>query len=84
MRRATVEALSSGHASERTSFVSHNTVRCGRDARVTAIGEDLPDMPPGRLHDTDDAMGAVRFLPSPAADLVSGHRLLVGGGQARW
>jgi len=34
----------------------------------------------GRLGKPEDIVGAVVFLASPAADLITGHTLLVDGG----
>jgi 2-dehydro-3-deoxy-D-gluconate 5-dehydrogenase len=48
------------------------------------ISENLPKIPSGRFGTTDDVVGAVRFLLSPAADLVNGHLLLVDGGYTCW
>jgi NAD(P)-dependent dehydrogenase (short-subunit alcohol dehydrogenase family) len=44
------------------------------------IQENLPKIPCGRFGTPDDVLGAVRFLLSPAADLINGHLLLVDGG----
>jgi len=44
------------------------------------VEENLPKIPWGRFGTTTDVLGAVRFLLSPAADLVNGHLLLVDGG----
>lgn len=44
------------------------------------IAENLPRIPSGRFGTPEDVLGAVRFLLSPAADLVNGHLLLVDGG----
>ncbi|NLD45279.1 MAG: glucose 1-dehydrogenase [Chloroflexi bacterium] len=44
------------------------------------IGQNLPRIPSGRFGTTKDILGAVRFLLSPAADLINGHLLLVDGG----
>ncbi|MHB0857196.1 MAG: SDR family NAD(P)-dependent oxidoreductase [Anaerolineae bacterium] len=44
------------------------------------IAENLPKIPCGRFGATSDVLGAVRFLLSPAADLINGHLLLVDGG----
>ena len=48
------------------------------------IAENLPKIPSGRFGTTDDVVGAVRFLLSPAADLVNGQLLLVDGGYTTW
>jgi len=37
-------------------------------------------IPLGRLGKPEDVAGAVVFLASPAADLITGHTLLVDGG----
>lgn len=42
--------------------------------------EVLSHIPLGRLGNPEDIAGAVVFLASPAADLVTGHTLLVDGG----
>lgn len=50
-----------------------------------AIREDiLRRMPLGRLGKPEDVVGAVVYLASPAADLVTGHTLLVDGGWTAW
>lgn len=48
------------------------------------IAENLPRIPSGRFGTTDDVLGSVRFLLSPAADLINGHLLLVDGGYTIW
>ena len=48
------------------------------------IAENLPRIPSGRFGTTNDVLGAVRFLLSPAADLINGHLLLVDGGYTVW
>lgn len=48
------------------------------------IAENLPRIPGGRFGSPHDVLGAVRFLLSPAADLVNGHLLLVDGGYTCW
>jgi len=44
------------------------------------IEENLPKIPLGRFGTPRDVLGAVRFLLSSAADLITGHLLLVDGG----
>lgn len=48
------------------------------------VQENLPKIPSGRFGTTQDVLGAVRFLLSPAADLINGHLLLVDGGYTCW
>jgi 2-dehydro-3-deoxy-D-gluconate 5-dehydrogenase len=48
------------------------------------VAENLPRIPARRFGTPDDVLGAVRFLLSPAADLVNGHLLLVDGGYTSW
>ena len=46
-----------------------------------ALREDLlKRIPLGRVGRPEDVVGAVVFLASPAADLITGHTLLVDGG----
>ena len=46
-----------------------------------ALREDLlKRIPLGRVGQPEDVVGAVVFLASPAADLITGHTLLVDGG----
>ena len=46
-----------------------------------ALREDLLSrIPLGRVGKPEDVVGAVVFLASPAADLITGHTLLVDGG----
>jgi NAD(P)-dependent dehydrogenase (short-subunit alcohol dehydrogenase family) len=42
--------------------------------------QTLDHIPLGRIGDTDDVVGAVVFLASPAASLITGTNLLVDGG----
>jgi 2-deoxy-D-gluconate 3-dehydrogenase len=59
---------------------------------LTATTLDRPDMGPrllsriplGRFGDPDDVAGAVVYLASPAAAMVTGHTLLVDGGYTAW
>jgi 2-dehydro-3-deoxy-D-gluconate 5-dehydrogenase len=45
------------------------------------LGEDLlKRIPLGRVGQPEDVVGAVVFLASPAADMITGHTLLVDGG----
>ncbi|MHB1294156.1 MAG: SDR family NAD(P)-dependent oxidoreductase [Anaerolineae bacterium] len=44
------------------------------------VAENLPKIPCGRFGATSDVLAAVRFLLSPAADMVNGQLLLVDGG----
>ena len=44
------------------------------------VQENLPKIPLGRFGTPRDVLGAVQFLLSPAASLISGHTLLVDGG----
>ena len=48
------------------------------------IEQNLPRIPSGRFGTTTDVLGAVRFLLSPAADLINGQLLLVDGGYTIW
>jgi 2-deoxy-D-gluconate 3-dehydrogenase len=48
------------------------------------VAANLPKIPSGRFGTTDDVVGAVRFLLSPAADLINGHLLMVDGGYTAW
>lgn len=48
------------------------------------IAENLPRIPSGRFGTPRDVLGAVRFLLSPAAELINGHLLLVDGGYTCW
>lgn len=46
--------------------------------------EILRGIPVGRAGQPEDVVGAVVYLASPAADLVTGHLLLVDGGCTAW
>ncbi|MFQ5856143.1 MAG: SDR family NAD(P)-dependent oxidoreductase [Anaerolineae bacterium] len=46
--------------------------------------EVLSKIPLGRIGEVEDVVGAVVFLASSAADLVTGHTLLVDGGWIAW
>jgi len=48
------------------------------------IAQNLPRIPAGRFGTPSDVLGAVRFLLSPAADLITGQLLLVDGGYTAW
>ncbi len=48
------------------------------------VNEYLPRIPAGRFGTTQDVLGAVRFLLSPAADLINGQLLIVDGGYTSW
>ncbi len=48
------------------------------------IEEYLPRIPAGRFGTPDDVLGTVRFLLSPAADLITGQLVLVDGGYTSW
>jgi len=47
-------------------------------------GEVVRNIPLGRVGEVDDVLGAVVFLVSSAADLITGHTLLVDGGWTAW
>jgi NAD(P)-dependent dehydrogenase (short-subunit alcohol dehydrogenase family) len=42
------------------------------------------NIPLGRVGEVDDVLGAIVFLASPAANLITGHTLLVDGGWTAW
>ena len=44
----------------------------------------LKRIPLGRVGMPEDVVGAVVFLASPAASLVTGHTLMVDGGWTAW
>lgn len=44
----------------------------------------LSRIPLGRIGEIEDVVGAVVFLASPAANLITGHTLLVDGGWVAW
>jgi 2-deoxy-D-gluconate 3-dehydrogenase len=46
--------------------------------------EVISKIPLGRVGDVQDVSGAVIFLASSAADLITGHTLLVDGGWTAW
>lgn len=46
--------------------------------------EVLRNIPLGRIGEVEDVLGAILFLASPAADLITGHTLLVDGGWTAW
>jgi 2-deoxy-D-gluconate 3-dehydrogenase len=48
------------------------------------VNENLPRIPAGRFGTPDDVLGTVRFLLSPAADLINGQLILVEGGYTSW
>lgn len=48
------------------------------------VNENLPRIPAGRFGTPEDVLGTVRFLLSPAADLITGQLILVDGGYTSW
>ncbi len=46
--------------------------------------EVLRNIPLGRIGEVEDVLGAILFLASPAADLITGHTVLVDGGWTAW
>lgn len=44
----------------------------------------LSRIPLGRLGEVEDVVGAIVFLASPAASLITGHTLLIDGGWVAW
>jgi 2-deoxy-D-gluconate 3-dehydrogenase len=48
------------------------------------LQEVISKIPLGRVGEVEDVLGAILFLASPAADLVTGHTLLVDGGWTAW
>jgi len=46
--------------------------------------EVLRNIPLGRIGEVEDVLGAILFLASSAADLITGHTLLVDGGWTAW
>lgn len=48
------------------------------------VREYLPRIPAGRFGTPEDVLGAVRYLLSPAGDLVNGQLLVVDGGYTSW
>ncbi len=48
------------------------------------VNENLPRIPAGRFGEPSDVLGAVRFLLSPAANLITGQLLIVDGGYTSW
>lgn len=48
------------------------------------VSKYLPQIPAGRFGTPEDVVGAVRYLLSPAGDLVNGQLLIVDGGYTSW
>ena len=44
----------------------------------------VASIPAGRLGTLDEVVGSVMFLASPAASFITGHLLLVDGGESLW
>lgn len=44
----------------------------------------LADIPAGRLAEVSDLQGAIVFMASPVSDYMTGHNLVVEGGQSLW
>ena len=71
--------------------VTVNSVSPGycRTAMVMSIPDNIREqivsqIPVGRIGEPADVVGAVVFLASPAANMVTGHVLLVDGGWTAW
>lgn len=48
------------------------------------VEEWISTIPAGRLGDVSDLQGGVVYLASPASDYVTGHNLVIEGGQTLW
>ena len=48
------------------------------------VSENLPRIPAGRFGTPEDVLGTVRYLLTPAADLITGQLILVDGGYTSW
>ncbi|TDO50515.1 NAD(P)-dependent dehydrogenase (short-subunit alcohol dehydrogenase family) [Kribbella sp. VKM Ac-2527] len=48
------------------------------------VDEWLSMIPAGRLGDVEDLRGGVIYLASPASDYMTGHNLIIDGGQTLW
>ena len=52
----------------------------GRDALAVALAAPIGQDPLGRIGEVRDVVGAIVFLASPAANLITGHTLQFDGG----
>lgn len=48
------------------------------------VGEWLGQIPAGRLAEVTDLQAAVVYLASEASDYMTGHNLVIEGGQSLW
>jgi NAD(P)-dependent dehydrogenase (short-subunit alcohol dehydrogenase family) len=54
------------------------------DALRPLVGEWLAQIPMGRLGEVTDLQGAIVYLSSETSDYMTGHNLIIEGGQTLW
>jgi NAD(P)-dependent dehydrogenase (short-subunit alcohol dehydrogenase family) len=56
----------------------------GQSALRSLMAEWLPQIPAGRMAEVSDLQGAVVYLAGSVSDYMTGHNLVIDGGQTIW
>ena len=67
-------------AVERADPAAKTIREMGWDALAVALEGTIEQDPLGRIGEVSDVVGAIVFLASPAANLITGHTLQFDGG----
>lgn len=74
-RRMCVNSISPGLV--RTALLEQPALR-------SLVAEWMPQIPAGRMAEVSDLQGAVVYLASSTSDYMTGHNLVIDGGQTIW
>jgi NAD(P)-dependent dehydrogenase (short-subunit alcohol dehydrogenase family) len=74
-RRVCVNSISPGLV--RTALLEQAALR-------SLVAEWMPQIPAGRMAEVSDLQGAVVYLAGSTSDYVTGHNLVIDGGQTIW